>query len=187
MFAFATLRPFQRFFFFEYSQASELLYFGSEGRFVEAIPSTAGLRQGSPLATLYFCAYLQPILERIAHEFPEVTVNAFIDDITLASKNPEMLANAFTSLRDLLTEKRLELSTEKCVWFGGIYKKTIPQTLRKEGVQTEFFFYGESLLPLRRTVVLLLFFIQIYDFDNNNNKKKQFMPFMPPFFFYFLQ
>ena len=94
-------------------------------------------RDYDTLATLYFCAYLQPMLETIAEEFPEVTVNSLIDDITLASKNTEMLERAFDRLREILTQKSLKLSTGKCVWFGGISNTPIPEALKKDGAQSE--------------------------------------------------
>ena len=95
VFAFSALRPFQRFFEVEYAGASELLYYGSEGKLVGIVPSSSGLRQGSPLASLYFCVFMQPILETLNEEFPEVEFHAYIDDITTASPHPEQIEKAF--------------------------------------------------------------------------------------------
>ena len=61
VFAFSALRPFQRFFQVEYAGTSELLFYGSENKLFGVVPSSSGLRQGSPLASLYFCIYMQPI------------------------------------------------------------------------------------------------------------------------------
>ena len=66
IFAFSALRPFQRLFVAEYGAASELLFYGKNGELFSTVESSAGVRQGSPLSTLYFCSFLQPILETIA-------------------------------------------------------------------------------------------------------------------------
>ena len=87
VFAFATLKPFQRFFAAEYSNASELLFYGSDGSLTDIIMSSAGVRQGSALASLYFCVFCQPILETLASEFPGIEINAYIDDITLVTSS----------------------------------------------------------------------------------------------------
>ena len=137
VFGLCTLRPFRRFFHTEYSESSELLYYGKNGEHYETIYSSAGVRQGSPLSTLYFCAFMQPILETLAAEFPQVKIFAFIDDINMASEDHQALANAFLRLHGLLAEKRVKMAKHKCVWFSGKNKIPIPETLQTEGVKTE--------------------------------------------------
>ena len=137
VFGLCTLRTFRRFFHTEYSEASELLYYGKNGEHYETIYSSAGVRQGSPLSTLYFCAFMQPILETLAAEFPQVKIFAFIDDINMASEDHQALANAFLRLHGLLAEKRVKMAKHKCVWFSGKNKIPIPETLQTEGVKTE--------------------------------------------------
>ena len=46
MFAFHTMKPFQRLFHTEYSESSELLFYGSSGNLHGMVNSTAGVRQG---------------------------------------------------------------------------------------------------------------------------------------------
>ena len=133
----ATLRPFQRFFHAEYAAPSELLYYGHEGKHVGTILSTNGVRQGSTLSTVYFCALLQPVLETLAAKYPKVKINAYVDDITLASHNPEELTDAFLYLRELLTHQSLFVASHKCIWFGGKRKKRMPHVLRDAGVTGE--------------------------------------------------
>ena len=137
VFAFATLKPFQRFFTAEYSEPSDLLYFGSDGNLASIIPSSAGVRQGSALASLYFCVFCQPILETLAMEFPGVEINAYIDDITLVSRDPNELETVFFRLRDLLKQKRVSLAETKYVWFQGMSGNSIPWSLQQQGLKTE--------------------------------------------------
>ena len=137
VFGIATLRPFQRYFAAEYSEQSQLLFYGSEGKLVDTVSSSSGVKQGSPLSTLYFCTYLQPVLETLAEEFPGINIHAYIDDINLTSEDPNQLTNAFKRLKALVASSNLALSAHKCVWFGGILGKSIPEALQAEGVQTE--------------------------------------------------
>ena len=77
VFGMCTLSPFRRFFHTEYAEPSELLYYGKDGELVDTILSSTGVRQGSPLSTLYFCTFMQPILETIAAQFPQIKVFAY--------------------------------------------------------------------------------------------------------------
>ena len=133
----ATLKPFQRFFHAEYSAASELLYYGHNGKHVGTILSTNGVRQGSTLSSVYFCAFLQPVLETLASKYPEIKISAYVDDITLASHNPKELTEAFLDLRELLAEQNLVVANQKYIWFGGIRKESMPLELRDAGVTGE--------------------------------------------------
>ena len=137
VFAFSAMRPFQRLFHAEYSRESELLYYGTDGQLAGVVPSTAGVRQGSPLATLYFCTLMQPILETMSMEFPEVKIFAYIDDVNLCSSNKAQLESAFFRFKELIEDKKLVLSSSKCVWFGGASGAQIPIKLEQCGVKTE--------------------------------------------------
>ena len=86
VFGLHTLRPFHRLFHAEYSEASELLFYGRDGHYHGSVESTAGVRQGSPLSTLFFCAFLQPILETIASEFQTLNYLLMWDDINWSQK-----------------------------------------------------------------------------------------------------
>ena len=79
----------------------------------------------------------QPILEIVASEFPALRIYAYIDDISFASKDSELIANAYNRLRVLLTAKLVELSPTKCVWFEGIERIPIPHVLQEAGVLSE--------------------------------------------------
>ena len=81
VFGFATLRPFHRLFGAEYAEPTELLFYGSRGQLSGVVHSESGVRQGSPMSTLLFCSFLQPILETLIQEFPMLKIHAYIDDI----------------------------------------------------------------------------------------------------------
>ena len=129
MFAFHKMKPFQRLFHTEYSESSELIFYGSSGNLHGMVNSTAGVRQSSSLSTLYFCTFFQPLLETMAHEFPELYIYAYIDDVNFASKDPALISTAFQRFKVLLQEKRIELSCQKCVWFTGKNDIAIPGSL----------------------------------------------------------
>ena len=101
------------------------------------VNSTTGVRQGSSLSTLYFCTFFQPLLETMAHEFPELYIYAYIDDVNFASKDLALISTAFQRFKVLLQEKRIELSCQKCVWFTGKNDIAMPDTLECQGTSTE--------------------------------------------------
>ena len=117
VFAFHTLKPFHKFFHAEYAEPSEMLFYGSDGQLFGTVSSTAGVRQGSSLSTLYFCSFLQPLLETLAQEFPELRIYAYIDDVNFASKDAQLLSDAYLRLNQLVSEKHLQMAYNKCVWF----------------------------------------------------------------------
>ena len=123
---------------------------------VGVVQSSSGVRQGLPLATLYFCSFLQPILETIATEYPELEVHAFIDDVGLTSKNSEEIGKAFYRLQDLTRSKNVELALHKCTWFSGVNQNPILTTLSRNGVQTEH-------------EVVKIFFLQIIGGNNTES------------------
>ena len=137
VFAFHTLRPFQRFFTAEYGDASELLFYGKNGELFGTVNSAAGVRQGSPLSSLYFCTLLQPILESIAQDFPTIRIYAYVDDINLTSPDTNLLQQAYHKLKEMLAKQNIIMAPEKCIWFGGIHKLENPDGLRSEGIKTE--------------------------------------------------
>ena len=112
-----------------------MLYYGHGGKLEGIVSSTAGVRQGSPLATLYFCAFLQPILETLSMEFPTIEISAFIDDITLVSTDPDQLEKAFIRLQALMSERQLNFSLQKCVWFEDKHDMRYPPNYHRSVLQ----------------------------------------------------
>ena len=118
LYAVPVFRYFWRVFFLEYGAASDLLFFDG-GKLFERIPSQRGTRQGSSLGGFYFCVVLQPVLEALAAEFPEINFYAYMDDVTMTGFDPEELATAFFRFRDLCRPLGLEFNAEKCDWLGA--------------------------------------------------------------------
>ena len=109
-------KPFMRLFFLEYGLPSELLFFAHNSLFA-TIDSTSGIRQGSALSSMYFCALLQGPLREVAGLYPDVNIRAYQDDVTLSSKNVKSLEAAFLHLREITGEINLQVKFEKCEWF----------------------------------------------------------------------
>ena len=118
LYAVPVFRYFWRVFFLEYGSASDLLFF-DEGKLFERIPSQRGTRQGSSLGGFYFCVVLQPVLEVLAAEFPDINFYAYMDDVTMTGFNYEELARAFFRFRDLCRPLGLEFNADKCDWLGA--------------------------------------------------------------------
>ena len=81
------------------------------------IESSCGVRQGSALSSLYFCALLQGPLKEVASLYPEVKIRAYQDDVTMSSTNSTSLAAAFLHLRESTQDLNLEINFNKCEWF----------------------------------------------------------------------
>ena len=75
-----------------YAAPSRLLWSGG------TIMSTNGTRQGDVMGPALFCMALHPVLKHIKEKFPAVRIMAYMDDVTLASKDKEQLRLAFLEL-----------------------------------------------------------------------------------------
>ena len=109
-------KPFMRLFYFEYGLPPELLFFANNSLY-STIESTSGIRQGSALSSLCFCALLQGPLLEIASLYPEVKIRAYQDDVTMSSNSVTSLEAAFLHLREITTELNLHINFQKCEWF----------------------------------------------------------------------
>ena len=127
-------RPFMRLFFLEYSEPSDLLFF-ADNTLYSTIKSTSGVRQGSALSSLYFCSLIHPILAEVADLFPEVTIRAYMDDITLSSRNTLSLEAAFLHLQELSKDLSLDVNCNKTEWFQK-GAKNCPLALQKAGLSS---------------------------------------------------
>ena len=112
----SAFKPFMRMFYCEYGDPSDLLFFANN-RLHTTIKSTSGVRQGSALSSLYFCALLQGALVEVAEFFPEVKIRAYMDDVTMSSKNRLSLEAAFLQLRELSSDIGLNINFSKSEWF----------------------------------------------------------------------
>ena len=50
---------------------------------------------------------------------------------------PSEIAKAFERLKALLAESSIELSAQKCVWFGRLQGTEMPTSLKEVGVRNE--------------------------------------------------
>ena len=127
-------KPFMRLFYLEYGLPSELLFFAHNSLFA-TIESTSGIRQGSALSSMYFCALLQAPLREVASLYPDVKIRAYQDDVTLSSKNVQSLEAAFLHLREITGEFNLHVKFQKCEWFQKDTPRTdVPLPLEQLGV-----------------------------------------------------
>ena len=88
----------------------------------------------TPLSTLYLCTFLQPLLQTLAQEFPDLDIFAFIDDASFASSDPQILCKAFERFQDLPENRRISLAHGKCVCFKGRNNIPIPEALENKGI-----------------------------------------------------
>ena len=62
---------------------------------------------------------LQGPLKKIAKLYPDVTIRAYQDDVTMSSKNESSLEVAFLHFKELTSELNLEINSRKCELFQG--------------------------------------------------------------------
>ena len=128
-------KHFMRIFYLEYGQPTELPFFANNSLH-SVIESSSGVRQGSALSSLYFCAVLHGALKEVADAYPEVTVRAYQDDVTMCSKNEASLEVAFLHFKELTSDLNLEINYRKCEIFQGSRALHIKDSsLRELGVQ----------------------------------------------------
>ena len=78
--------------------------------------SETGIRQGDPLGPLYFSLGIQPILQELHLEFPDVDAFAYLDDITILGKRSQV-AKAIEWLRDRSPDAGLHVNLNKTyIW-----------------------------------------------------------------------
>ena len=76
-----------------YGNPSQVL-FAEPNQPTHSIQSTVGSRQGCVAGSLAFCLALQPILQTIAHEYPDLLILSYCDDMYIIG-TPERAAHAY--------------------------------------------------------------------------------------------
>ena len=107
--------PLQGVFALEYATPSRLIG-AAEGEPFE-IPSTRGTRQGSACGPVFFCLGIHGVLERLAEQ--NVIVEAYMDDVTLMTRNPQDLQRAVEVARVEFAARGLALNLKKCQWISS--------------------------------------------------------------------
>ena len=135
LFQYPVFKHFLRMFYLEYGQPSDLLFFANSSLY-STIESSSGVRQGSALSSLYFCTLLQGAFKEVADAYPEVTLRAYQDDVTMSSKNEASLEVAFKHFQELTKDLNLEINFHKCEIFQGSKAQHCKvSALRELGVQ----------------------------------------------------
>jgi hypothetical protein len=101
LFAYDWLKPLWQLFELAYRTKSKLLL-SADGSTIELV-SEDGSRQGCVLGSLLFCLAEQPILNRAQAKFPNVTIRAIIDDISLWGPTDEVVKCFLYLRRELST------------------------------------------------------------------------------------
>ena len=116
--------PFRALFDLEYGAHSDLLY-GED-----VIASERGVRQGSTLGPLFFCAAMHPLLQDLATRFPGVRVRAYMDDVTLTGSLPDV-HGAYRHFASSLLQMQVEVHPAKCEAFAADWRSHDADRLQK--------------------------------------------------------
>ena len=82
------------------------------------IYSTRGIPQGSAHGPLFFCMYIDEILDNI-NKIDNIHCQAFIDDIVLLSNDKQLLKDSFENIIQDLTKLKMELNMQKCEYISS--------------------------------------------------------------------
>ena len=75
------------------------------------IYSTRGMPQGSARGPLFFCMYIDEILDNI-NKIDNIHCQAYIDDIVLLSNDKQLLKDSFENIIQDLTKLKMELNSK---------------------------------------------------------------------------
>lgn len=105
---------------FLWSYGSQPSLFLNEGSYI--CRSETGVRQGDPLAPLFFAVGLYSITKKIQSLFPDVSIYCYLDDITLVlpeHMEPTVIMDAF-DLEHINQSSGLRLNRAKCTVWGPL-------------------------------------------------------------------
>ena len=85
-----------------YGNPSQVL-FAEPNQSTHSIQSTVGSRQGCVAGSLAFCLAFQPILQTIAHEYPDSLILSYCDDMYVIG-TPERAAHAYRRYAFLISQ-----------------------------------------------------------------------------------
>ena len=115
-----------------YGRPSTLVWSGPD------ITSSSGVRQGDVCGPAFFCLALQPIIEATARAYPDVVVQAYMDDVALASRSTESLVAATRKLAEEAARIGLYMNNKSSAYgaAGGAVAKALEVTLCEDGMKT---------------------------------------------------
>eukprot|EP00759_Apiculatamorpha_spiralis_P019960 PhF_6_TR25588/c1_g1_i5/m.35880 len=93
-----------------YSKPSDLIYFDKDGTHV--VRSTRGTRQGDVLGLVLFCIALMICLNQTKKAYPDVQIEAIVDDVSIHHADVGRVAGACNLLKQLLADAGLEVNNK---------------------------------------------------------------------------
>ena len=99
------------------------------------IMSRSGCRQGCTFSSILFCLALHPVLIAIAAQCPNVTIRAYMDDITIVGTSDDVIA-CIKLLRPALQKIGLELNHSKSFLYSA--SACIDNALKETGFKESF-------------------------------------------------
>ena len=102
-----------------YQCVGRLRVFRSDLMSFQWVESSEGTQQGDPLGPFYFALALQPILNKVRVQFPEVLVMSYIDDVNLGGY-PESVIRAANLLNIESSFIGLQSNMDKCLFWQSV-------------------------------------------------------------------
>ena len=123
-----------------YGNPSQVL-FAEPNQPTHSIQSTVGSRQGCVAGSLAFCLALQPILQTIAHEYPDLLILSYCDDMYIIG-TPERAAHAYRRYAFLISQHlQAQLRDDKAHAYSpaasqeDISRAQLPMPFTKDGIE----------------------------------------------------
>ena len=123
-----------------YGNPSQVL-FAEPNQPTHSIQSTVGSRQGCVAGSLAFCLALQPILQTIAHKYPDLLVLSYCDDMYIIG-TPERAAHAYRCYASLVSQHlQAQLRDDKAHAYSpaasqeDITRAQLPMPFTRDGIE----------------------------------------------------
>ena len=105
------------------------IYLNLDSDEIATIPNSVGSRQGCSLGSFLFCLALQPVINQLQAEFPDLLILAYCDDVMICGEASRAIKALERYGQLLHTVIQMELRPDKTT----IYSPTIPiSTLRRD-------------------------------------------------------